>query len=198
MGATPAIAEPGHMLRGLLAEEGVHELCTLAGSVGVMALHGGLEAGTWEAARRCASRIGASTYAVVQPDGLRWHVPSFQFDTAASATLRRFVRHVSVAVSFHGFGHPDLDGAVLVGGSNRTLATAIGAAIDGTGRATAVTDISSIPRRLRGLHPKNPVNLPKHGGVQLELSRRARSGGAELHIADAVAFAIAEELPSLE
>jgi phage replication-related protein YjqB (UPF0714/DUF867 family) len=183
------------MLLELLAEPGVREISSLAGSIGVMALHGGLEAGTWEAATRCAERVGASTYAVVQPDHLRWHVPSLDYTVAASDILRRFVDHVSLAVSFHGFGSRDLDGSVLVGGTNRIAAAAIGAAIDSTGAATAVTDLAAIPRRLRGLHPRNPVNLPSRGGVQLEFSVLARSGGAELEIADAVASALLDLEP---
>jgi phage replication-related protein YjqB (UPF0714/DUF867 family) len=37
-----------------------------------------------------------------------------------------------------------------------------------------VTDLGSIPRELRGLHPDNPVNRSRGGGAQLELSSRVR------------------------
>jgi len=32
-----------------------------------------------------------------------------------------------------------------------------------------VDDLDAVPSELRGLHPRNPVNRPPHGGVQLEL-----------------------------
>ena len=38
-------------------------------------------------------------------------------------------------------------------------------------------DLSAIPRALRGMHPDNPVNRPRHGGVQLELPPRVRGLG---------------------
>ena len=37
-----------------------------------------------------------------------------------------------------------------------------------------VTDLDAIPLELRGLHPRNPVNLARGGGVQLELPPRVR------------------------
>ena len=37
--------------------------------------------------------------------------------------------------------------------------------------------IDAIPRELRGLHPDNPVNRPRAGGVQLELPPRVRGLG---------------------
>ena len=39
-----------------------------------------------------------------------------------------------------------------------------------------------IPADLRGLHPRNPVNLPRLGGVQVELPPRVR--GLTPHWAD--------------
>ena len=39
------------------------------------------------------------------------------------------------------------------------------------------TDLEAIPRELRGLHPDNPVNVPPHGGVQIELPPRVRGLG---------------------
>ncbi|NDF72015.1 MAG: hypothetical protein EB138_03440, partial [Actinobacteria bacterium] len=35
-------------------------------------------------------------------------------------------------------------------------------------------DLERVPRELRGLHPRNPVNAPRNGGVQLELPPRVR------------------------
>jgi phage replication-related protein YjqB (UPF0714/DUF867 family) len=37
-----------------------------------------------------------------------------------------------------------------------------------------VDDLDAIPKELRGLHPRNPVNLPPRQGVQIELPPRAR------------------------
>jgi phage replication-related protein YjqB (UPF0714/DUF867 family) len=37
-----------------------------------------------------------------------------------------------------------------------------------------VTELDRIPKDLRGLHPDNPVNLPRHQGVQIELPPRIR------------------------
>jgi phage replication-related protein YjqB (UPF0714/DUF867 family) len=37
-----------------------------------------------------------------------------------------------------------------------------------------VDEIEAIPSRLRGVHRDNPVNLPRSGGVQLELPPRVR------------------------
>ena len=37
-----------------------------------------------------------------------------------------------------------------------------------------VCDLDAIPRELRGLHPDNPVNLPRDRGVQIELPPRVR------------------------
>ncbi len=40
-----------------------------------------------------------------------------------------------------------------------------------------VDDLEEIPRDLRGVHPRNPVNGCRLGGVQLELPPRVRSHG---------------------
>jgi phage replication-related protein YjqB (UPF0714/DUF867 family) len=64
---------------------------------------------------------------------------------------------------------------LLLGGSNRELALALGDEL--RSRLPGFTiedDIDRIPVELRGLHKANPVNLPRHGGVQLELPPRVR------------------------
>jgi phage replication-related protein YjqB (UPF0714/DUF867 family) len=38
-----------------------------------------------------------------------------------------------------------------------------------------VDKLETIPVDLRGVHARNPVNLPREGGVQLELPPRTRS-----------------------
>src|SRR3954471_7563240 len=95
----------GATLRGLLATAGVVEHCVLRSArVGFLSLHGGLEATTFEIASEAARRSGASLYAVVQPEDLRWHVPSQCFDPSESAQLDAFCAHVTTAISLHGYG----------------------------------------------------------------------------------------------
>ena len=185
------------MLAELIATPGVTETVRLDGLVGIMALHGGLEAHTAEAARAIAVRAPASSYIVEQPDDVRWHVPSIRFDPTESPALRSFLEHVRLAVSLHGFGRPGLEGVVLVGGSNRRLAAAIGSAIERRDAARVVTAIDEIPVRLRGLHPANPVNLPELGGAQLELSVEARAPERLESIVDAVVTVLTNEQRSL-
>ncbi len=167
------------MLAALLATPGVEEVCRLAGRFGFMALHGGnLERGTDAIARAAAERSGASYYAVVQPADLRWHVPSVSYDPADSPALAAFVGHVDTVVTVHGYGREGLWTTVLVGGRNRPLAVQVGRALrSGLGeRFTVVDELARIPRQLRGLHPRNPVNLPPGGGAQLELPPGVRPG----------------------
>jgi phage replication-related protein YjqB (UPF0714/DUF867 family) len=167
------------VLDDLLAHDGVEEECRLGSRFGIMAFHGGnLERGTDAIASAAAVRSGASLYAVRQPRDLRWHVPSVEFRPERSAALARFLDHVEVVVAVHGYGRRDLWTTLLLGGGNRALAGVLGAALraelgDGF---TVVDDLAAIPRELRGIHPRNPVNLPTGGGVQLELPPRVRSG----------------------
>lgn len=187
------------MLAELLAHPGVEEVCELRSRIGLMALHGGsLEAGTDVVAAAAAARAGASLYAVCQPPDLNWHVPSTRFDPAASPALARFIGHVDAVVAVHGFGRVGMWTTVLVGGGNRILAGRVGGALrsalgDGF---TVVDDVDAIPRRLRGLHPRNPVNLPRLGGAQVELPPRVRPGtGAPTYRQDyetAIVDALAE------
>jgi phage replication-related protein YjqB (UPF0714/DUF867 family) len=79
------------MFDGLLATNGVEERFAARSRFGLCALHGGLEQGTAEIAEAAAARAGASFYAVVQPDDLRWHIPSHRYDPAVSDELRAFL-----------------------------------------------------------------------------------------------------------
>jgi phage replication-related protein YjqB (UPF0714/DUF867 family) len=182
------------MFAELLASNGVVEDLDLAAPVGLMALHGGLEAGTEVLAERVAEATGASRYAVVQADGVRWHVPSISCDPAASRQLSRFLAHVDVVVSVHGYGRRGMEHTVLLGGSNRCLAAEIADAITATTKLDAISDLDDIPRTLRGVHPANPVNLTRRGGVQIELPSGARSGGHLDALADALGAVVAAEL----
>jgi phage replication-related protein YjqB (UPF0714/DUF867 family) len=163
----------------LLRHPGVREVLELRSVFGFLAFHGGaLEAGTDSIAAAAAEEAGASLYAVVQPDGLRWHVPSAAFDPAVSPALAAFVDHVDVAIAVHGYGRAGWWTRLLAGGGNRALAAEVRrqveARVDGY---EVVDDLGVIPRGLRGLHPDNPVNRVRERGVQLELPPRVRGLG---------------------
>lgn len=162
------------MFAELLAWNGVQETLELRSSVGIMALHGGLEDETAEIAHASATAAAASLYSVVQPDDLAWHVPSVAHDPAESSRLRSFLDHVSTVVSLHGFGRPGLEHTVLVGGRNRLMAAKLASALDGMNGINVIVDVDQMPRGLRGLHPKNPVNRSAGGGVQLEMGPGVR------------------------
>lgn len=183
------------MLSELLAVDGVDEWVELRRhpqglSVGVMALHGGIEAQTAEMAAEVADATGASLYAVVQPDDHAWHVPSVAYAPADSSGLRRFLDHVDVVFSLHGFGRPGLERAVLLGGSNRHAANRTAAAFADHGAARVVARLRSIPKKLRGMHPSNPVNLARRGGVQVELGPSVRVGAQRERVVGALASAL--------
>jgi phage replication-related protein YjqB (UPF0714/DUF867 family) len=161
----------------LLGHEGVEEDLELRSSFGLMAFHGGnLEEGTDVIAAAVAEQAGASLYAVRQPVGLRWHLPSVEIGPADSDALAAFVDHVDLAIAIHGYGRDGLWTTLLLGGRHRALAAHVGAHL----RAAmpgyeVVDDLEEIPPELRGVHRANPVNLPREGGVQLELPPRTRS-----------------------
>jgi phage replication-related protein YjqB (UPF0714/DUF867 family) len=188
-------------LADLLAEPSVEEHCVLRSGVGVMALHGGSQdRGTDVIARAVAERTGASYYAIVQPPTLRIHLRSKDLDPADSPALPRFLDHVEVAVSVHGFGRdgfavwvdpnrglvvapygPPRRGpqsgplrGVIVGGLNPGLVAEARRCFEGRLDGYRVAD----PERVRlGFHPKNPVNLPRGRGVQVELPPGLRGIG---------------------
>lgn len=170
----------------LLRMPGVVEQVELRSRVGFMAIHGGsLERRTAELAALAAERAGASLYAVVQPEDLRWHLPSHLTDPAASPALQGFLAHVDVVFSLHGYGRAGYWTTVLIGGASRKLAARAAVALR---RALPdyriVDDVDAIPADLRGLHPDNPVNAV-HAGVQLELPPRLRGLGPHWHGAPA-------------
>lgn len=167
------------MLDELLATDGVTEHCELRSRVGFMALHGGLEANTFEIAREAADRTGASLYAVVQPDRLTWHVPSKLYLLEESPSLTAFCDHVDIAISLHGYGgvreHPNRWLTICVGGGGRDEAALVGAALRGSLPDYEVFDqLHEIPPQYRGVHPDNPVNRVGRAGVQIELPPRVR------------------------
>ena len=160
----------------LLATPGVHEESVLRSSFGFMAFHGGnLERVTDEIARVAAERSGASLYAVVQEYPLRNHLPSIEVNPRSSSVLAAFLEHVDIVIAIHGYGRDGLWTSILAGGSNRVLAKICCDAL-----AVRLPDyifvraVEDIPKELRGMHPENPVNRPRFGGVQLELPPRVR------------------------
>lgn len=160
----------------ILSSPGVSEDCDLRGRLGFMAYHGGnLELMTDVIAAEAARRSGASYYGVVQPEPMREHLSSTKVRPAESERLAAFVEHVDIVVTIHGFGRRGLFSSLLLGGTNRPFADHVGAALQAALPAyDIVTEMERIPKKLRGLHPDNPVNLPRESGVQIELPPRVR------------------------
>lgn len=164
----------------LLGMPGVVEEIELRSTFGFMAYHGGaLEVMTDVIAKRAAERSGASYYGVAQPEELLIHLPSIAITPDQSPTLAAFLDHVEVVVTVHGFGRRQMMTSILLGGRNRELAAHLATELR---RALPVYDIvddlDRIPTELHGVHARNPVNVPRHAGVQLELPPRARGTSA--------------------
>ena len=170
------------MLAELLATEGVQEICELRSRVGVMAFHGGsLEVMTDIIAAEVAERAGASLYAIRQPRGFRWHIPSHAIDPAESPTLEAFIGHVDHAIALHGWGTDGnfrleaADRPILVGGRNRELAARVAAVLrEALPSYEIIDDLEQMPPKMRGLDRRNLVNRVRNTGVQLELTPRVR------------------------
>ena len=164
------------MFDELLAHPGVEEIVELRSTFGFMAYHGGsLEEVTDVVATAAAEQAGASLYAVLQPAGFRWHIPSTEVRPEHSEGLAEFLDHVDVVVTVHGYGREGMWTTLLVGGQNRTLADHVASHLrPALPDYTIATDLDDIPAALRGLHPENPANRPRGGGVQLELPPRVR------------------------
>jgi phage replication-related protein YjqB (UPF0714/DUF867 family) len=160
----------------LLARRGVREEFVQRGRVGFMAYHGGaLEAMTDVIASAAAERSDASYYGVIQPEGMREHIASIRVDPAASPRLQAFFDHVEVVVTVHGFGRRGMFASLLLGGGNRTFAGHVAGHLRRALPAYEIVDeLDAIPSTLRGLHPRNPVNLAPRQGVQIELPPRVR------------------------
>lgn len=162
----------------LLAHDGVVEEVELRSRFGFMAFHGGnLEIGTDVIVAQAAASAGASSYAVRQPEGLRWHVPSIEFTPDESPALAAFLDHVDVAVALHGYGRDGMWTTLLAGGRHRELARHVAehlrAALPGF---EVIDELEAMPAELRGVHSANPVNRVRAGaGVQLELPPRVRA-----------------------
>lgn len=162
--------------RRLLEHDDVTEQCVLRGTFGFMAFHGGaLEEMTDVVASEAARRSDSSYYGVLLPDDMEWHIPSHKVTADQSPTLKAFLDHVDIVVTVHGFGRQGLFTSILLGGANRKLARHLGHHLRFHLPAySIVDDIDQIPQDLRGLHQDNPVNVPLHAGVQVELPPRVR------------------------
>ena len=167
--ALPTFAE-------VLAMPGVREERELRGRVGFMAYHGGgLEEMTDVIARHAAESAAASYYGVVHPAGWDLHLPSTRVTPADSEALSEFLDHVDAVITVHGFGRRPLLTSILLGGRNRALAGHVAAHLRAHLPAYDIVDeLDRIPAELRGMHERNPVNLPTGGGVQIELPPRVR------------------------
>lgn len=161
------------VLARLIEHPDVTETMELAGPVGVMAIHGGLERHTDTIANAVADRTGASRYVVTQPRDLGWHLPSTRWDPRESLALETFLERVHSVVSLHGFGRDHLRRSVLVGGASESLRGEMAEALTRHTTLRVVTG-DEIPQGLRGMHPSNPVNRTAGAGVQLELSHAPR------------------------
>jgi phage replication-related protein YjqB (UPF0714/DUF867 family) len=160
----------------LLGRPDVVEELELRSAVGMLALHGGLEPGTAEIASTIAAQTGASCYTISQPRDLRVHIPSVDADPEQMPRLAAFLHHVETIVSIHGYYRPlERPQSVLVGGGNRALVAALATQLrSALSDYRVVDDIEAIPTHMRGLDPRNPVNLAERGGVQLELPHHLR------------------------
>jgi phage replication-related protein YjqB (UPF0714/DUF867 family) len=179
----------------LLQCSAVDEHVVLRSPVGFLALHGGIEPGTEGMALAAAAAAGASAYVVTQPRSLGWHVSSHRIVTAEVPRLAEFLDHVEVVVSVHGYFRPEQADALFVGGGDRALAGVLARRLRAVvGEMPVVDDLPAIPRSMRGVDPRNPVNRSRGGGVQLELPHRARTdaGGANPSVAARVTTVLTE------
>jgi phage replication-related protein YjqB (UPF0714/DUF867 family) len=169
-------------LEELLACRGVEEDLALRSRFGFMAFHGGsLERQTDGIAAAAAHKSGASFYAIRQPPNLRWHIPSSLFRADESAKLQSFFDVVDIVVTVHGFRRKAFPRHVMLGGRNRRLASHLAETLrPKLPRAVVVDDLSEIPEPIRGVHPNNPVNVPRLRGVQVELSPMVRTEPSNL------------------
>ena len=169
-------------LEELLACHGVEEDLALRSRFGFMAFHGGsLETQTDAIAAEAAEKSEASFYAIRQPPNLRWHIPSSLFRADESPKLQAFFKGVDIVVTVHGFRRKAFPRHVMLGGRNRALAAHLAETLrPKLPDAVVVDDLSKIPESIRGVHPANPVNVPRLGGVQLELSPLLRTRSATL------------------
>ena len=159
------------MATSLLEASDAYEELEIRSKVGLMAYHGGtLEKATDAIARETAELCGASYYGLIQTNDDPLHFPSTKLFEYASENLNVFFRHVKIVITIHGYGREHLFHSVLLGGRNRALASHLASFLKmALPDYSFENDLEQIPKELRGLHPKNPVNIPALTGVQVEL-----------------------------
>ena len=180
-------AESSITFAELLTTVGVEETSVLRSSrLGFMAYHGGeLEKGTDIVAREAAERSGASYYGVTQSLDPIHHIASIRIDPAESPALTAFLDHVDAVITIHGYGLETEWKSLLLGGRNRELATHVAERLrPALPDYLMVDDVDDIPKRLRGQHSKNPVNLPRQHGLQIELPPTIRWNSASHNWSD--------------
>ncbi len=159
------------MATSLLETSDAYEELEIRSEVGLMAYHGGtLEKATDAIARETAELCGASYYGLIQTNDDPLHFPSTKLFEYASENLNVFFQHVRIVITIHGYGREHLFHSVLLGGRNRALASHLASFLKmALPDYSFENDLEQIPKELRGLHPKNPVNIPALTGVQVEL-----------------------------
>lgn len=159
------------MATNLLETSDAYEELEIRSEIGLMAYHGGtLEKATDAIARETAELCGASYYGLIQTNDDPLHFPSTKLFEYASENLNVFFQHVRVVITIHGYGREHLFHSVLLGGRNRALASHLASFLKmALPDYSFENDLEQIPKELRGLHPKNPVNIPALTGVQVEL-----------------------------
>lgn len=151
-----------------------------------MAYHGGeLEKVTDIVASEAADRCGASYYGVLQQADPLVHLPSIDYNPDESEQLAKFLDHVDVVITIHGYGRKHLKRSLLLGGRNRELAAHVAGhlrlALMGY---EVIDDLEAIPKKLAGQHAQNPVNRPRNAGVQIELPPYVRWHLDAMHWSD--------------
>ena len=159
------------MATSLLEASDAYEELEIRSEIGLMAYHGGtLEKATDAIARETAELSGASYYGLIQTNDDPLHFPSTKLFDYGSENLNVFFQHVRVVITIHGYGREHLFHSVLLGGRNRALASHLASFLKmALPDYSFENDLEQIPKELRGLHPKNPVNIPALTGVQVEL-----------------------------
>ena len=159
------------MATNLLETSDAYEELEIRSEIGLMAYHGGtLEKATDCIARETAELCGASYYGLIQTNDDPLHFPSTKLFDYGSENLNVFFQHVRVVITIHGYGREHLFHSVLLGGRNRALASHLASFLKmALPDYSFENDLEQIPKELRGLHPKNPVNIPALTGVQVEL-----------------------------
>ena len=159
------------MATSLLETSDAYEELEIRSEIGLMAYHGGtLEKATDAIARETAELCGASYYGLIQTNDDPLHFPSTKLFDYGSENLNVFFQHVRVVITIHGYGREHLFHSVLLGGRNRALASHLASFLKmALPDYSFENDLEQIPKELRGLHPKNPVNIPALTGVQVEL-----------------------------